>query len=130
MRVNAAKAAVAEGIVPGGGVAYINIIPAIKAYMKTLSGDMKTGAAIILKALVEPARQIAENAGMEGSSVIAEVKRRPAGVGFNAATEEYTNMMEAGIVDSAKMVRVALQYAASLSAVLLTVEASVTETKK
>jgi chaperonin GroEL len=127
---NAAKAAVAEGIVPGGGVAYINTIPAIKAYIETLSGDMKTGAAIILKALVEPARQIAENAGLEGSSVIAEVKQRPAGVGFNAVTKEYTNMMEAGIVDSAKVVRLALQYAASLSAVLMTVEVGVTDTKK
>ena len=128
--LNAAKAAVAEGIVPGGGVTYINIVPAIKVYMETLSGDMKTGASIILKALVEPARQIAENAGMEGSSVIAEVRRRPAGVGFNAVTKEYTNMMEAGIVDSAKVVRLALQYASSLSAVLLTLEVGITDTKK
>lgn len=127
---NAAKAAAAEGIVPGGGVAYINILPAIKAYRETLSGDMKTGAGIILKALVEPAGQIAENAGMAGRSVIAEVKRRPAGIGFNAVTKEYTNMMEAGIVDAAKVVRLALQYAASLSAILLTVEAGIMETKK
>lgn len=127
--VSAAKAAVAERIVPGGGVAHINIIPAIKAYLKTLSGDMQTGAGIILKALAEPARQIAENAGMEGSTVIAELKQRPAGVGFNAVTKEYTNMMEAGIVDSAKMVRLGLQFAASLSAVLLTVEAGITDTK-
>ncbi len=128
--ISAAKAAVAEGIVPGGGVAYISILPAIKAYVGSLSGDMKTGAAIILKALVEPARQIAENAGMEGSTVIAEVKRRPAGFGFNAVKGEYTNMLEAGIVDPAKVVRLALQSAASISAVLLTVEVGITDTKK
>lgn len=124
-----AKAAVAEGIIPGGGVAYINIIPAIKAYIKTLSGDMKTGAAIIQKALEQPARQIAENAGMEGSLVVSEVKRRPVGIGFNAVTEKYTNMMEAGIVDSAKVARLALQSAASISVLLLTIETGVTDTK-
>jgi chaperonin GroEL len=127
--VHTAKAAVAEGIVPGGGVVFINIIPAIKAYVETLSGDMKTGATIILKALVEPARQIAENAGMEGSSVIAEIRRCPAGFGFNVMTGEYTNMLEAGVVDSARVVRLALQSAASLSAALLTVEAGVTNIK-
>jgi chaperonin GroEL len=125
------QALVIQGnLVGGGGVAYINIIPAIKAYMETLSGDMKTGASIILKALVEPARQIAENAGMEGSSVITEVRQRPVGVGFNAMTKEYTNMMEAGIMASAKVVRLALQYASSLSAVLLTLEVGITDTKK
>jgi len=128
--LNAAKAAIAEGIVPGGGSVYINILPAIKAYVETLSGDMKTGAAIILKALAEPARQIAENAGMEGNLVIAEVKRRPPGVGFNAVTGEYTNMMAAGIVDSARVARLSLQAAASVSAALLTVEVGVTDTKQ
>lgn len=128
--LSAARAAVAEGIVPGGGVAYIDIMPAIRAYVESLSGDMKTGAAIILKALVEPARQNAVNAGMEGSSIIAEVMRRPAGVGFNALTKEYTNMMASGIVDSAKVVRLALQSAASVSTVLLTVEAGVADTKE
>jgi len=128
--LSAARAAVAEGIVPGGGVAYINIMQAIGAYVETLSGDMKTGAGIILKALAEPARQNAVNAGMEGNSIIAEVKRRPAGVGFNVVTKEYTNMMASGIVDSAKVVRLALQSAASVSAVLLTVEAGVADTKE
>jgi len=128
--LNAAKAAMAEGIVPGGGVTYIKIIPAIKAYVDTLSDDMKTGAAIILKALEEPARQIAENAGTEGSLVVAEVKRRPAGVGFNVVTDEYTNMMVAGIVDSAKVARLALQSAASVSAALLTIEVGITDIKK
>ena len=128
--LGAAKAAMAEGIVPGGGITYIKIIPAIKAYVNTLSDDMKTGAAIILNALEVPARQIVENAGMEGDRVIAEVKRRPAGVGFNVMTKEYTNMMEAGIVDSAKVVRLALQSAASISAVLLTTEVGITDTRK
>jgi len=105
-------------------------MPAIGAYVETLSGDMKTGAGIILKALAEPARQNAVNAGMEGNSIIAEVKRRPAGVGFNVVTKEYTNMMASGIVDSAKVVRLALQSAASVSAVLLTVEAGVADTKE
>lgn len=128
--LSAARAAVAEGIVPGGGVAYIHIMPAIKAYVEALSGDMKTGAAIILKALVEPARQISVNAGMEGSSIIAEVKRRRPGVGFNAETKEFTDMMASGIVDSAKVVRLALQSAASISTALLTVEAGVTDTEE
>jgi chaperonin GroEL len=128
--ISAAKAAAAEGIVPGGGIAYLSIIPAIKAYVSTLSGDMKTGAAILLKALVQPARQIAENAGMDGSAVLAEVKRRPPGCGFNAQTGEYANMIEVGIVDPARMVRLALQSAASVSAVLLTVEVGITDSKK
>lgn len=127
--LSAARSAVAEGIIPGGGVAYLNILPVIHAYVETLSGDMQTGAAIILKALAEPARQNAENAGMAGSSVVAEVRRRPAGVGFNAVTKEYTNMMAAGIVDSAKVVRLALQSAASVAAMLLTVEAGITDAK-
>jgi len=128
--LNAAKAAAEEGIVPGGGAAYIKIIPAIRSYAGTLSGDRKTGAAIILKALEQPARQIAENAGMEGGAVIAELMRRPAGVGFNTATGEYANMMEAGILDSAKATRLALQNAASVSAMLLTAEAGVTDAKQ
>lgn len=128
--LHAAKAAVAEGIVAGGGIAYVNTIPAVKAYVETLSGDRKTGAAIILRALEEPARQIAENAGLDGGAVIAELMRHPAGVGFNVLTEEYINMMEAGIVDSAKVTRLALQNAASVSTVLLTTEAVVTDTKE
>ena len=87
--LNATKAAVEEGIVPGGGVALVNIIPAVSAYVQTLTGDVKTGAAIIERALEEPIRQIAENAGLEGSVVVAEVKKAPKGTGLNAATEEY-----------------------------------------
>ncbi len=128
--LNATKAAVEEGIVSGGGVALVNTIPAVAAYVDTLSGDVKTGAAIIRRALEEPVRQIAENAGLEGSVVVAEVKKSAVGVGFNAATEEYVNMIEAGIVDPAKVTRSALQNAASASAMLLTTEAGIVDIKE
>ncbi len=128
--LNATKAAVEEGIVSGGGVALVNTIPAVAAYVETLSGDVKTGATIIKRALEEPVRQIAENAGLEGSVVVAEVKKSDLGVGFNAATEEYVNMIEAGIVDPAKVTRSALQNAASASAMLLTTEAGIVDIKE
>lgn len=127
--LNATQAAVEEGIVPGGGTALINVIPAVAKYVKTLSGDMKTGAAIIQRALEEPVRQIAENAGFEGSVVVAKVKGSKAGVGFNAATEKYVDMMAEGIVDPTKVTRSALQNAASASAMLLTTEACVVDIK-
>ena len=123
----ATKAAVEEGIVAGGGTAFINAIPAVNKLVPTLDGDEKTGAKIILKALEAPVRQIAENAGYEGSVVIAQVKERPEGTGFNAATEEYVDMIGAGIVDPAKVTRSALQNASSASAMLLTTEAGVTD---
>ena len=125
--LNATKAAVEEGIVSGGGVALANSIPAVDKYVKDLAGDEKTGAAIIQRALEEPVRQIAENAGFEGSVVVAKVIGSEAGVGFNAANEEYMNMIDAGIVDPAKVTRSALQNAASASAMLLTTEAGVTD---
>lgn len=128
--LNATKAAVEEGIVAGGGAALVNAIPAVKDYVSTLAGDVKTGAAIIIRALEEPVRQIAENAGMEGSVVVAEVKKSQAGVGFNAATEEYVDMIDAGIVGPAKVTRSALQNAASASAMLLTTEAGVVDIKE
>ena len=128
--LNATKAAVEEGIVSGGGVALVNTIDAVAAYVETLAGDAKTGAAIIKRALEEPVRQIAENAGLEGSVVVAEVKKSARGVGFNAATEEYVNMIEAGIVDPAKVTRSALQNAASASAMLLTTEAGIVDIKE
>lgn len=128
--LNATKAAVEEGIVAGGGVALVNTIPAVADYVDTLAGDVKTGAAIIKRALEEPVRQIAENAGLEGSVVVAEVKKREKGVGFNAATEEYVDMIKAGIVDPAKVTRSALQNAASASAMLLTTEAGVVDAKE
>ena len=127
--LNATQAAVEEGIVPGGGTALVNVIPAVAKYVKTLSGDMKTGAAIIQRALEEPVRQIAENAGFEGSVVVAKVKGSKAGVGFNAATEKYVDLMTEGIVDPTKVTRSALQNAASASAMLLTTEACVVEIK-
>lgn len=128
--LNATKAAVEEGIVAGGGVALANTIPAVAKYVKTLAGDEKTGAAIIMRALEEPVRQIAENAGFEGSVVVAKVKSSKQGVGFNAATEQYMDMIGAGIVDPAKVTRSALQNAASASAMLLTTEACVCDIKE
>ncbi|MDR3296035.1 MAG: chaperonin GroEL [Clostridiales Family XIII bacterium] len=128
--LNATRAAVEEGIVSGGGVAFINAIPAVAKYVKTLSGDEKTGATIIMRALEEPVRQIAENAGYEGSVVVSRIKNSKTGVGFNALSEQYADMISAGIVDPAKVARYALQNAASASAMLLTTEAGVSEVKK
>lgn len=125
--LNATKAAVQEGIVAGGGVALVNAIPAVAKYVGNLEGDAKTGGAIIVRALEEPVRQIAENAGFEGSVVVAQVKDSKEGTGFNAATEGYVDMIEAGIVDPAKVTRSALQNAASASAMLLTTEAGITD---
>ena len=128
--LNATKAAVEEGIVAGGGVALVNAIPAVATYVDSLDGDAKTGGQIIVRALEEPVRQIAENAGYEGSVVVAQVKDSPEGTGFNASTEEYVDMIGAGIVDPAKVTRSALQNAASASAMLLTTEAGVTDIKE
>ncbi len=128
--LNATKAAVEEGIVPGGGVVFVNAIPAVKKYADSQEGDVKTGAQIIVRALEEPVRQIAENAGFEGSVVVNEVKESKKGVGFNAATEAYEDMMAAGIVDPAKVSRSALQNAASASALLLTTEAGIVAIKE
>ena len=128
--LNATKAAVEEGIVSGGGVALVNAIPAVCKYVESLEGDAKTGGAIIVRALEEPVRQIAENAGYEGSVVVAQVKESPEGTGFNASTEAYEDMLAAGIVDPAKVTRSALQNAASASAMLLTTEAGVTDVKE
>lgn len=128
--LNATRAAVEEGIVPGGGVALVNVIPAVEKYIADLTGDVKTGANIIKRALEEPLRQIATNAGFEGSVVVAHVKDSPRGVGFNAMTEEYMDMIGAGIVDPTKVTRSALQNAASASAMLLTTEAGIVDVKK
>ena len=128
--LNATKAAVEEGIVSGGGVALVNTIPAVVKDVESLEGDAKTGGSIIVRALEEPVRQIAENAGYEGSVVVAQVKNSPEGTGFNAATEVYEDMIAAGIVDPAKVTRSALQNAASASAMLLTTEVGVTDVKE
>ncbi len=127
--LNATKAAVEEGIVAGGGVCLCDAIPAASAYAESLDGDEKTGARIIVRALEEPVRQIAQNAGFEGSVVVAEVKNSKPGFGFNAATEEYVDMMAAGIVDPAKVTRSAIQNAASASAMLLTTESCIDDIK-
>jgi chaperonin GroEL len=128
--LNATKAAVEEGIVSGGGVVFANAIPAVLKYTKSLTGDAKTGAQIIARALEEPIRQIAENAGFDGSVIIERVKKSQTGIGFNAATEQWVNMIKAGIVDPAKVSRSALQNAASASAMLLTTEAAVAAIKE
>jgi len=127
--LNSTKAAVEEGIVPGGGVAFISALPAVSKYVDSLTGDEKTGAAIIQRALEEPVRQIAENAGYEGSVVVAKVKEAKKGVGFNAAIEEYHDMVKDGIVDPLKVARYALQNAASVASMLLTTESCVVEAK-
>lgn len=128
--LNATKAAVEEGIVAGGGVALCGAIPAVSKYVETLVGDEKTGAKIIERALEEPVRQIAENAGYEGSVVVAEVKKQKVGYGFNAKTEEYVDMIAAGIVDPAKVTRSAIQNASSASSMLLTTEAGIVDIKE
>jgi len=127
----ATKAAVEEGIVAGGGTAYINAIPAVEKVIEGLSGDVKTGAKIVLKALEEPVRQIAANAGLEGSVIVQNIKaNKSVTYGFDAQKEEYCDMLKAGIVDPAKVTRTALQNAASVAAMVLTTEALVTDKKE
>ena len=123
--LNATKAAVEEGIVPGGGTAYINAIPAVKALLDTTEGDVRTGVSIVVRALEEPVRQIATNAGLDGSVIAEKVKTEKAGVGYDALNNQYVDMFEAGIVDPAKVTRSALQNAASVSSTVLTTEALV-----
>jgi len=127
--LNATKAAVEEGIVSGGGAALVCAIPAVNKLVKKLEGDEKTGATIILRALQEPARQIAINAGLEGSVVVERIIHEKPGIGFDVLKNEYVNMIEAGIVDPTKVTRSALQNAASISAMILTTEAAVVEIK-
>ena len=127
----ATKAAVEEGIVAGGGIACMNAIPAVSDFVDTLEGDAKTGAKIVLKALEEPLRQIAANAGLEGSVICENIKKaNKVGYGFNALTEEYTDMIEAGIVDPTKVTRSALQNASSVAAMVLTTESLVADIKE
>ncbi len=127
----ATKAAVEEGIVAGGGTAYVNAIPAVEKLLPSLDGDEKTGAKIILKALEAPVRQIAENAGLEGSVIIDKIRRsRKVGYGFDAYTEVYTDMIPAGIVDPTKVTRSALQNAASVASMVLTTESLVADIKE
>ncbi len=127
----ATKAAVEEGIVAGGGTALINAMPAVEKIIPSLDGDEKTGARIVLKALEEPVRQIAINAGLEGSVIIDKIRRsRKVGYGFDAYNEQYVDMIPAGIVDPTKVTRSALQNAASVAAMVLTTESLVADAKE
>ena len=126
--LNATRAAVEEGFVAGGGTALVNAIPAVAALSE--DGDVQTGINIVRRALEEPVRQIAENAGLEGSVIVNQLKAEKPGIGYNAATDEWVDMVAAGIVDPTKVTRSALQNAASVSALLLTTEAVVAEQPK
>ena len=129
--LNATKAAVEEGIVAGGGVALLNVIPDVIKLVNTLDGDEKTGAKIVLKALEAPVRQIAENSGYEGSVIVDTIlKSKKVGYGFNAATEKYVDMVKTGIVDPTKVTRSALQNASSIASIVLTTEAVVVDIKE
>jgi len=128
--LNATRAAVEEGIVPGGGTAYLNVIPEVKKLLNTVDGDEKTGVKIVIKALEEPVRQIAENAGFDGGVVVNKiVSSHKMGYGFDAYNETYVDMMSAGIVDPTKVARSALQNAASVASVILTTESVVADKK-
>jgi chaperonin GroEL len=125
--LHATRAAVEEGIVPGGGVAYIRSLAALDKLAATLEGDIKVGVSIVRRALEQPLRTLCENAGVEGSIVVEKVKKEKKTVGYNVDTEEYVDMFEAGIIDPTKVSRTALQNAASVASLLLTTEALVTE---
>lgn len=123
--LNATRAAVEEGIVAGGGTTFIDIVSALDNLHE--EGDVQTGINLVKRAVEEPLRQIAYNAGLEGSVVVEKVKNTDAGIGFNALTEEYTDMVKAGIVDPAKVTRSALQNAASIASLVLTTETIVAD---
>jgi chaperonin GroEL len=128
--LHATRAAVEEGIVPGGGVALLRAKKAVEACVKALEGDQKLGAEIILRSLEAPAKQIAENAGQNGAVVVAEILAgKGENFGYNARTKEYQDLVKAGVVDPAKVTRVALQNAASIAGLMLTVEAMITDLK-
>ena len=129
--LSATKAAVEEGILPGGGTAYVNVIPKVEKLLNDVkSDDEKLGVKIILKALEEPVRQIATNAGLEGAVILEKVKSSAAGVGFDASKEEYVDMKKAGVVDPTKVTRSALQNAESVASMILTTESIMTEKKE
>ncbi|GKV56663.1 60 kDa chaperonin [Sporosarcina sp. NCCP-2222] len=125
--LNSTRAAVEEGIVSGGGTALVNVYNKVETLLESVEGDVATGVKIVLRALEEPVRQIATNAGLEGSIVVDRLKREEVGIGFNAADGEWVNMMQAGIVDPTKVTRSALQNAASVAAMFLTTEAVVAD---
>jgi len=123
--LHATRAAVEEGIVPGGGVALIRTLPDLENLK--LEGEMRLGAEIVKKAILEPAKQIAQNAGYDGSVVVEKIKEGKGGFGFNAGTEEYEDLLKAGIIDPTKVTRCALQNAASVAGLLITTECMITE---
>ena len=125
--LSATRAAVEEGIVAGGGTAYINAMSEVEKVIEASEGDERTGARIVLRALEEPVRQIAANAGLEGSVIVDQIRKSDKGVGYNVLTESYVDMVKAGIVDPAKVTRSALENAASVSAMLLTTESVVAD---
>ena len=126
----ATKAAVEEGIVAGGGTAFLNALPAVAALVENTEGDEKTGVKIVLKALEEPVRQIAKNAGVEGSVIVDKILSQEKNIGYNALTEEYVDMLSFGIVDPTKVTRNALQNAASVASMVLTTESLVADIKE
>ena len=125
--LHATRAAVEEGVVPGGGVAYLRAQKALDALATELEGDQKIGVMIVRRALEQPLRTLCENAGLEGSVVVEHVKKEKKTVGFNVDTEEYVDMFDAGVIDPTKVARSALQNAASVASLLLTTEALITE---
>lgn len=128
MRSPRPRAAVEEGIVPGGGTALLSVLPEVQALLPKFSGDAKTGVQIVLRALEEPVRQIAANAGMEGSVIVEKIKRtKKPGYGYDALNDKYVDMVEAGIIDPTKVTRSALQNAASVAATVLTTESLVAD---
>ncbi len=129
--LSATKAAVEEGIVAGGGVAFINTMSELKKLLDTNEGDEKTGVSIVFRSIEEPIRQMAYNAGLEGSVIIDKIKAaNKEGYGYDFAKNEYVDMMSAGIVDPTKVTRSALQNAASIAAMVLTTESLVTDKKE
>jgi chaperonin GroEL len=125
--IHATRAAVAEGVVPGAGLALLRAIPAVDAEAARLEGDERSGAQILRRALEAPARQIAENSGVDGGVVVEKMRTGAGNLGFDAATGKYVDLVEAGIIDPTKVVRLALENAVSVAGVLLLTEATMTE---
>lgn len=128
--IHATRAAIAEGIVPGAGLALLRVIPAIEAEAATMEGDERAGAMILRRAIEAPTRQIAENSGVDGGVVIERMRSATGSYGFDAATGKYVDLIEAGIIDPTKVVRLALENAVSVASVLLLTEATMTEVQE
>ncbi|MBQ4460168.1 MAG: hypothetical protein II911_07205 [Clostridia bacterium] len=126
--VNAARASLEEGIVAGGGIAYLDVLDTVSAFADTLDGDERTGAKVLLEALKAPARQIALNAGLDGPAVLAHLAEQPKGTGYDVDTDTYVDMVKSGIIDPVKVSRLALESASSVASTLLTTEAGLADT--